>query len=74
MAAQGAGVHEMVERLRSEWNSRTGQDPFEVSVDHVLPEVGGRVSFNPPSMSVFILFPHLTPLQHLGIGPGERRE
>lgn len=26
-----AGVHEMVERLRSEWNSRTGQDPFEVS-------------------------------------------
>lgn len=31
MAAQVAGVHEMVERLRSEWNSRTGQDPFEVS-------------------------------------------
>ncbi len=30
VAAQVAGVHDMVERLRSEWNSRTGQDPFEV--------------------------------------------
>ena len=42
VAAQVAGMHEMVERLRSEWNSRTGQDPFEVSVDHVLPEVGKK--------------------------------
>lgn len=30
VAAQVAVVHEMVERLRSEWNSRTGQDPFQV--------------------------------------------
>ncbi|EWM28241.1 hypothetical protein Naga_100004g159 [Nannochloropsis gaditana] len=29
VAAQVAVVHEMVERLRSEWNSRTGQDPFQ---------------------------------------------
>lgn len=38
MAAQVAGVHEMVERLRSEWNSRTGQDPFEVSAGCVFLE------------------------------------
>lgn len=30
VAGQVAVVHEMVERLRSEWDSRTGQDPFEV--------------------------------------------
>lgn len=35
VAAQVAGMHEMVERLRSEWNSRTGQDPFEVRAAHV---------------------------------------
>ncbi len=29
VAAQVAGVHEMVERVRSEWTSRAGQDPFE---------------------------------------------
>ena len=32
VAAQVASVHEMVERVRSEWNSRAGQDPFEVCV------------------------------------------
>jgi hypothetical protein len=29
VAAQVAGVHEMVERVRSEWTSRAGADPFE---------------------------------------------
>lgn len=37
VAAQVAGMHEMVERLRSEWNSRTGQDPF-VELDRVNAE------------------------------------
>lgn len=30
VAGQVAVVHELVESLRSEWDSRTGQDPFEV--------------------------------------------
>lgn len=61
VAAQVANVHEMVERLRSEWNSRTGQDPFEVSVDHVLlgetGKEGACVSFNSLLMPTKA-FPH----------------